>query len=71
MQKINGRILGLVMVVAGAILGWLGWEEKQSIGSGLKSAFTGSPSDKAVYMLGAAAVLIVVGLFMAARSKGK
>ena len=71
MQKINGRILGLVMVVAGAILGWLGWEEKQSIGSGLKSAFTGSPSDKAVYMLGAAAVLIVGGLFMAARSKGK
>lgn len=70
MPKINRRLLGLVMIVAGAIIGWLGWEEKQSIGSGLKSAITGSPSDKAVYMLGAAGFLIVGGIFWPRAPKG-
>ncbi len=69
MKQLNPRtIAGLVMIVAGGIVGWLGWEEKQSIGSGLKSAFTGSPSDKAIWMLAIAAVLIVVGVVVAGRS---
>ena len=71
MQTINNKILGIVMIVAGGVIGWLGWEEKQSIGSGLKSAFSGSPSDKAIYMLVAAAILIALGLFLVARSRGK
>lgn len=62
MNMLNNPIAGLVMIAAGAIIGWLGWEEKQSIGSGLKSALTGSPTDKAVWMLGVGAVLVVVGL---------
>ena len=61
-------IAGLVMIVAGGIVGWLGWEEKQSVGSTLTSAFTGSPSDKAIWMLAIAAVLVVVGVVVAGRS---
>ncbi|MCZ6843452.1 MAG: DUF3185 family protein [SAR324 cluster bacterium] len=62
------RIIGLVLIAAGAIVGWLGWEEKQSLGSKLTETFSGSPSDKAVWMLIIAGVLIVVGVVALIRS---
>lgn len=71
MQKINSHLLGLVLLVAGGIIGSLGWEERQSIGSTVKSAITGSPSDKAVYMFGAGVILIALGLVLIIRSKRK
>ena len=62
------RIIGLVLIAAGAIVGWLGWEEKQSLGSKLSETFAGAPSDKATWMLVIAAVLVVVGVVAIIRS---
>lgn len=71
MQKINGRILGLVMLVAGGIIGSLGWEEKRSIGAAAKSAIAGSPSDMSGFLSGAGIMLIALGLVLIVRSNRK
>ena len=62
------RIIGLVLIAAGAVLGWLGWEKKQSLGSKFSEAFSGSPTDEVTWMLGGAAVLVVVGVIAIIRS---
>jgi drug/metabolite transporter (DMT)-like permease len=60
------RIAGAVLIVAGAILAWRGWEAKQSLGSQLGS-MVGSSNMNAMYMLGAGALLVLVGVYLAAR----
>ena len=62
------RIIGLVLIAGGAVVGWLGWEEKQSLGSKLSETFSGAPTDKATWMLVGAAVLVVVGVIAIIRS---
>ncbi len=62
------RWIGLGMIVAGAIVGWFGWQEYQSVGSKLTEAVSGSPTDNAIWMLVIGAVLVVVGLGMTYRS---
>lgn len=69
MNRINNGLIGMLMIAAGGIVGWLGWEERQSIGSGLKRALTGSSSDKALWMLAVGAILVAVGLVVTARSR--
>ncbi len=61
------RVIGGAMVAAGAIVGWLGWEERQSLGSQLNELVSGSPSDKAIWMMVAGAVLVVSGVVYAMR----
>ena len=65
----NQGLIGIVMVVAGAVIGWMGWEESQSVGSSLKRTLMGSHSEKAMWMLGIGAVLVVLGLALAARAR--
>ena len=57
----NLKFVGIGLVVVGAILGYFGWQEYQSVGSSISSAITGSPTDRAMWMLIAAAAAIVVG----------
>ena len=61
------RYIGWGMVIVGAILAWYGWQEKQSVGSKLKEAISGSPTDSALWMLIGGVVLIVAGLGWQAR----
>lgn len=60
------RLVGLIAIVVGAGLAWYGWQEKQSLGSQVSEALTGSPTDRALWMLIGGGVLFVVGLALAA-----
>jgi TRAP-type C4-dicarboxylate transport system permease small subunit len=65
------RVIGAAMVVAGAVLGWFGWQEYNSFSSSISSALSGSPTDRAMWMLGGAAVLLLLGLGLALRGGGR
>jgi uncharacterized membrane protein YidH (DUF202 family) len=61
------RLLGIVLVGAGALLAWMGWQEKQTIRSRLEEVLRGSPSDRVLWMLGIGAVVVLIGLVLAVR----
>ena len=56
------RIVSLVLLVGGIILLVYGIQASESIGSEFSRLFTGSPTDKAMWMLIGGAVAAVVGL---------
>ncbi len=56
------RIAGIVFVVIGLILiGW-GLSASDSLGSGISRIFTGSPTNKTIYLLIGGGLLTAVGL---------
>ncbi|MHB1309232.1 MAG: DUF3185 family protein [Limisphaerales bacterium] len=56
------RIVSLALVVGGIILIVMGVTAMNSFGSDVSRFFTGSPTDKAVWMLIAGVVATLVGL---------
>ena len=62
----NQRIIGIAVAAAGAVLAWIGWQEKQSLSSGISQLVTGSPSDRALWFLIGGGALLVTGLLLAA-----
>ena len=56
------KALSIAFVVAGAVLLVFGFQASGSFGSEVSRAFTGNPTDKAMWLLGGGAVLVVVGL---------
>jgi hypothetical protein len=59
------RFAGIVVLVAGLVLvGW-GLNVSDSVQSGISRLFTGSPTDKAVYLVAGGALLAIVGGSMA------
>lgn len=62
------RIPSIVLLVAGVALVAWGMNITDSINSQFKEAFTGSPSDKAVWLIGGGVILGVAGLFGLVRS---
>lgn len=63
------RVIALAMLVAGVVLVILGVSASQSLGSDISRFFTGSPTDKAVWLLIVGAVLAVVGLVGVTRGR--
>ena len=62
------RIPSIVLLAVGiALIAW-GMNISDSINSQFKEAFTGSPSDKAVWLIVGGAILGVAGLFGVVRS---
>ena len=61
------KMLSVGLLAAGIILLIFGFNASNSLGSDLSRFFTGSPTDKAVWMLVGGAVLAVVGLVGLAR----
>lgn len=61
------KMLSVALLAAGIILLIFGFNASNSLGSDLSRFFTGSPTDKAVWMLVGGAVLAVVGLVGLAR----
>ncbi len=57
-----GRGISLALLVGGILLLIFGVSAADSLSSDLSNFFTGSPTDKAVWMLIGGAVLSVVGL---------
>jgi hypothetical protein len=56
------RALPLVLLVIGAILLFLGLSAGESFASEVKEAFTGEPTNRAIWLTIGGAVLAVVGL---------
>ena len=61
--------LGAALLVAGAILLFMGFNASQSIGSEVSEAFTGTPSDRSIWLLVGGALAAVMGFVMLLRSR--
>lgn len=64
----NHRILGIALLVGGLVALAFGLSASDSIGSDLSRAFTGNPTDKAIWLIISGAVATAAGLFMATRN---
>jgi hypothetical protein len=62
------KIVSLVLLVSGVLLMILGVQATNSFGSDVSRFFSGSPTDKAIWMLIAGIVATVVGLAGTLRS---
>ena len=62
------RIVSLALLVGGVVLLVFGITATDSFGSDVSRFFTGSPTDKAVWMLIGGAVATVVGLGLTMRN---
>jgi hypothetical protein len=54
---------GLVLIVAGAVLLYYGWQAHQSFASTASNAVTGAPTSKSIWLLVTGALGLVSGLF--------
>jgi len=59
------RALGAGLVVIGIVLGILGLDANDSVSSRLSRLFTGSPTDKTVWLFIGGIVAVVAGLSLA------
>ena len=55
-------MIAVGLLAAGIVLLIFGMNASNSLGSDLSRLFTGSPTDRAVWMIGGGAVLSVIGL---------
>lgn len=55
------RLIGLAALAVGIILLVMGFRATESFGSQVSEFFTGSPTDKAVWLIIGGAVLAIVG----------
>ncbi len=58
------KIIGITLVVIGVSLGFWGYQLSGSVGSQITQAVTGSDTDKVMTLYIAAAVSLVVGIFI-------
>ena len=65
------KIISIALLVGGVILAIFGIQATNSFGSDVSRFFTGSPTDKAVWMLIAGIVVAVVGLVGMLRSSSR
>jgi len=62
-MEINmNKIIGLAILVAGAILLYFGYTEYNSNASKVTELVTGNPTDNAIWFLVGGAVAVIVGL---------
>jgi drug/metabolite transporter (DMT)-like permease len=62
----NSKILGIVLLVVGAILLFFAYQQSQSLGDQVSEAFTGRFTDSTIWflILGAASAAAGVGLLL-------
>jgi hypothetical protein len=61
-RKNMNKLVSVALLAAGIVLLIFGFNASNSLGSDISRIFTGSPTDKAIWMLVGGAVLAVVGL---------
>ena len=61
------RAVAIALLVGGVVLMILGFQATKSFSSDVSRFFTGSPTDKAIWMLIGGLVAVIVGLTMALR----
>lgn len=65
------KAIGLALVAAGIVLIILGVNESNSISSSFARAFTGTPNNKTLWLMGGGIVSLIVGTGMAFIGPGK
>lgn len=60
----NNRILAIVLLVAGVCLLFYGMQASHSFSSGISRIFTGTPTDRTIWLIAGGLVAAVAGLFM-------
>ncbi len=65
------KLISLALLIGGVVLMVLGINSMNSFSSDVSRFFTGSPTDKAVWMLIGGIVAAVAGLTMTVRGPGK
>lgn len=60
-EMFMNRIAGIVILVVGVVLIVWGLNASHSLGSGISKAFTGSPTNKSIYLLVGGALLSFAG----------
>jgi hypothetical protein len=58
------RAVGIALLVVGVVLIIFGMNAAESLGSRLSQLFTGTPSDKAIWLLVAGVAIAIIGLIM-------
>ena len=66
----SNKAIGIALLAVGIILLVLGINASESVGSEVKEFFTGTPTDKSVWMILGGVLLGVVGLVAVARPSG-
>jgi multisubunit Na+/H+ antiporter MnhC subunit len=61
-ENVMNKIIGLAILVAGAILLYFGYTEYNSTASEVTEMVTGNPTDNAIWFLVGGAVAAIVGL---------
>lgn len=59
------RVVGIALLIGGLVLVAFGMDASQSFASEMSEAFTGSPSDRSVWMLVSGSIAAVAGGLMA------
>jgi len=62
------KIISIVLLVGGVVLMIFGFQATNSFSSDVSRFFTGSPTDKAIWMLIGGLVAAIVGMTMTLRS---
>jgi threonine/homoserine/homoserine lactone efflux protein len=55
------KVIGLVLLVGGGVLLYMGWQEKESFQSSVSETFQGTPTDRSMWFLGGGAVAAILG----------
>jgi hypothetical protein len=63
------KMIGIVLLVAGAILLYFGWEAYNSAASEVTRAVTGEPTDNAMWYLIGGAAAVLIGLYGTIKGK--
>ena len=67
------RIAGAILLIAGAVIFYTGWQEKQTVDSRFTELVSGTPSDQALWLMigGGVAALAGLVILIARRRRGK
>jgi len=65
------KTISLALIVGGVLLLYFGGQAYHSLSSDVSRVFTGSPSNKAIYLIAGGVVATLAGLIGIATSSGK
>ncbi len=67
----NNTLVGIVLLAVGVALLIFGYNANHSFTSEVSKLFQGAPSDKSIWLVGAGAVVAVVGLVQLTRRRAR